>query len=81
MIRAGDRPVLAVVGDLPRVVQMLRYQLHPAGVAGEEHVAGDISRTNPQVVLHLVLSVRVLVEDRHTLLLVQDAYRFVMLSA
>src|SRR5262249_55751966 len=49
---AGERPVLAIVGDAARFVPVGRDQIHALRVAGQQHVALDVAALAPDVVLH-----------------------------
>src|SRR4030095_4974545 len=51
----GERDVLALDGDLSRLGPALGDQRHARGIAGQQHVAGDVTRAAADVVLHAVL--------------------------
>ena len=51
----GERDVLALDRDLPRLGPALGDERDARGIAGQEHVAGDVTRAAADVVLNAVL--------------------------
>jgi hypothetical protein len=64
LVRADHRAVLALVGDLAHVRQVLRDQGHPERVARQQRDGAHFSRRDADVELPDVAADRVLVEDR-----------------